>query len=152
MLQPAAKVAHEGGLVFGRVGGSLRELQTHIDDSFAIVARLHVERLAGAANQETAGNHERERDCDLGGDEDMAQPRLRASDVPVPRVIENNAARELAIAGASPNRMPANMEMARTYAKTLISGLTSRTSVPYSAGSCSASFGHRHVQQRPRDR
>ena len=32
----------------------------------------------------------------------------------MPRVIENNAARELASAGASPNKMPASLEMAST--------------------------------------
>ena len=59
------------------VGGVLRllrKLKGQIDDVVAVVSRVHPERLIGAAYQHASGDHERERDRDLGGDKEVAQP------------------------------------------------------------------------------
>ena len=93
--------------------GALGKLQIEIDDVFAVVARFHLQRIDGTPNQHASGNHEHQRKRNLRGERKSWMRRLRTGEV-LPLTPEESAERELSSAGASPNRMPAIRETART--------------------------------------
>ena len=110
-----AQLTNEGVSAVCGVFRAFGKLQIEIDDVFGVVSGIHLESMDGTADQHASGDEEHERDGNLCGDENVAQPaaahgRRRA----VALTAEESAERELSSAGASPKRMPATREMAKT--------------------------------------
>ena len=125
-------------LVVATVNQLLGELKIQTDDPLAVVSRVHLECLTRAAHQQATGDHQRERDGDLRGNEALAESAAHRATHLFPGSIENGSERKLASAGTSPNSTPASTDMTRTYARIVKSGFTSRTSVKADGSSSAA--------------
>ena len=91
------------------------KLEVEIDDVFGVVSGVHPERLDGAPDQHASSDQEHEGDGNLSGDEDVAQPAAsQGEDATLAFTAEESAERELSSAGASPKRMPATRDIAKT--------------------------------------
>jgi hypothetical protein len=72
--QAGTQLTDESSLAVGGVPRRLGELDVEIDDVFAVVTGVQLERVHGTADQHACGDQEHEGEGDLRGDEQVLEP------------------------------------------------------------------------------